>query len=124
MEIYRKEDSGFTLLEVVIALAVIGIALMAILRSLAMSVDVSNNSKNISIATLLAKGKMAEIESREFPDVEEVSEDFGEEYPGFRWERSVSEIGVEDLVKVVVRVLWQGGGDERSVELVTLISKR
>ncbi len=118
------KDTGFTLLEVMVALALMGIALVAILRSLAMSVDVSNESKNISIATLLAKGKMAELESLGFPDVGEASGDFGEESPGFRWERRVSETGVEDLRKVVVRVLWQGDGNDKKVELVTLISKR
>lgn len=123
-ETNREENSGFTLLEVMVALALIGIALVAILRSLAMSVDVSNESKNISIATLLAKGKMAELESLGFPDVEEASGDFGEESPGFRWERSVSETGVEDLRKIVVRIIWQGNGNDKKVELVTLISKR
>lgn len=121
---WKKRNAGFTLLEVMVALAIIGIALVAILRSLAMSVSVSNEAKSLSIGTLLAKGKMAEIESRGFPDIEEADGDFGEEYPGYRWERNVSEIGIEDLRKVVVRVLWGEGENAKRVELVTLLAKR
>ena len=120
----RKKNAGFTLLEIMITIAIVGIALVAIMRALAMSVDVCNKSRNISISTLLAKGKMAEIESRGFPDAEEISGDFGEEYPGFKWERSISKIGMEGLRKVVVRVLWQEGESEENVELVTLVSNR
>ena len=120
----RKKNAGFTLLEIMITIAIVGIALVAIMRALAMSVDVCNKSRNISIATLLAKGKMAEVESRGFPDAEEISGDFEEEYPGFKWERSISEIGMEGLRKVVVRVLWQEGESEENVELVTLVSNR
>ena len=120
----RKKNAGFTLLEIMITIAIVGIALVGIIRALAMSVDVCNKSRNISIATLLAKGKMAETESRGFPDVEEITGDFGEEYPGFKWERSISEIGIEGLRKVTVRVLWQEGESEEIVEMLTLISNR
>ena len=119
-----RENAGFTLLEVMITLAIIGIAFVAILRSLGMSVDLSYESKNISLATLLAQGKMAEIEGSGFPEVEEVSEEFGDEYPGFRWEKSISEIGVEGLRKVVVRVFWQESENANNVELITLISQK
>ena len=123
-KILKRKDAGFTLLEVMVALAVIGVALVAVLRSLAMSVNASNESRNISVATFLAKGLMAEIENRGFPDLEETSGDFKEEYPGFRWERNVSDTGMEDLVKVTARVIWQDGAHEKKVELVTLITEK
>ena len=119
-----RENAGFTLLEVMMTLAIISIAFVAILRSLGMSVDLSYESKNISLATLLAQGKMAEIEVAGFPEVEEVSEEFGDEYPGFRWEKSISEIGVDGLRKVVVRVFWQESENANNVELITLISQK
>jgi len=120
----KKRETGFTLLEIMITLAIIGIALVAILRSLGMSMDVSNESRNISIATFLAKGKMAEIESQGFPETGETNGDFGDENPGFRWEKSISRIEIEGLRKIVVNILWGEGKSEKKVELVTLISKR
>ncbi|MDY7034209.1 MAG: prepilin-type N-terminal cleavage/methylation domain-containing protein [Thermodesulfobacteriota bacterium] len=121
---YDKQNAGFTLLEVMITLAVIAISIVAILRALGMSVDLSYESKNITAATLLAKGKMAEVESEGFPEIEEISGDFGDESPNFRWEKSISEIGIEELRKVEIRVLWQEGNNEKKVELVTLISEK
>ncbi|MFH1625329.1 MAG: type II secretion system minor pseudopilin GspI [Pseudomonadota bacterium] len=120
----RRADGGFTLLEVMVTLAIVGIALVAILRSLAMSVDVSNESRNLSVATLLAKWKMAEIESQVFPDVGEGGGEFGDEYPGFRWETTTTETEVKELRKVAVTVLWQEGKYEKKLQLATLISQR
>ena len=114
-KVIPRTDRGFTLLEVMVTLAIVGIALVAILRSFAMSVDVSNESSNLSVATLLAKWKMGETEGQGFPDVGDTGGDFGDEYPGFRWERAVSETGVKELRKAAVTVMWQEGKYEKRV---------
>ena len=54
---------GFTLLEVMIALAVISIALMALLGSQSQGLSLANESRFNTTASLLAQGKMAEIEA-------------------------------------------------------------
>jgi general secretion pathway protein I len=60
----RRRDRGFTLLEVMVALAVLAASLMAV-------ADLSGNAlrnyvyaRDLSVATLLARGKMAELEEK------------------------------------------------------------
>ena len=122
--VLNKRDKGFTLFEVMVAIAIIAIALLAIMRSLSMSVRVTGESKNIFIATMLARGEMARIEGQGFPDVGEEKGDFDEDYSNFRWEKNIGLTEFKELRKVVVTVFWPEGKDERKMELVTYISKR
>ena len=57
-----KQRKGFTLLEVMIAVAILGLGLTAILAAQAGSFSMSANARNMSIVTGLARCKMGEIE--------------------------------------------------------------
>ena len=60
---YSRENSGFTLLEVMIAMAIIAIALVAVFGSQSQSLSLANEAKFSTTAALLAQSKMAEIET-------------------------------------------------------------
>ena len=64
-----RESLGFTLLEVMIALAILSLVAVAFLRAQASSIRLVDESSQISMATLLAKEKMAELESGGFPEL-------------------------------------------------------
>ncbi len=53
---------GFTLLEVMIALALLGFALVVLMRSTASNISSAEAAHMMGIATDLARGKMYEIE--------------------------------------------------------------
>ncbi len=53
---------GFSLLEVVIALGILGIGLAALLESQIGSISTVDRSRSLTIATLLARSKMVDIE--------------------------------------------------------------
>jgi len=63
-----RARAGFTLLEVMIAMAILSLVAVAFLRAQASSVRLVDESVQISMATLLAKERMAELESRGFPE--------------------------------------------------------
>jgi general secretion pathway protein I len=91
---------GFTLLEVMIALAVISIALMALLGSQSQGLSLANESRFNTTASLLAQGKMAEIEAiRDQRDLASDSGDFGEEFPDYAWQLSVHDVSFEGAGK-------------------------
>ncbi len=64
-----RKRCGFTLLEVMIALAILALVGVAFLRAQAGSVRLLDESSQISLATLLAREKMAELEGMGFPEV-------------------------------------------------------
>jgi len=97
---------------------------VAFLRAQASSIRLVDESSQISLATLLAKEKMAEMESAGFPEPGKNSGNGGAEFPLFRWEQIVSSTEILALRKVLVRVLWMDGRQERSLELTTYLAKR
>ena len=82
---------GFTLLEVMVAIAVIAIALTAALGSQSQSLSIASEAKFYTTATLLARQKMAEIDAGYLEDLSTDSGDFGEEFPNYRWEMTVND---------------------------------
>ncbi len=115
---------GFTLLEVMIALAILALVGVAFLRAQASSVQLLDESGQISLATLLAREKMAELESLGFPEAGKTSGRGGDAFPGFRWEQVVSPTEIPILRQGLVRVLWKDGTRERNLELVAYFAQK
>ncbi len=84
---------GFTLLEVLVAVAVLGLALVSLLGLHVRNIDLIARDQRITEATLLARGLMAEVDAAPFPDLGVTEGDFEvdypERYPDLRWEREV-----------------------------------
>ena len=105
---------GFTLLEVMIAVAIIAIALMAVLGSQSQGLSLAGESRFNRTAALLAQGKMAEIEAvKDQRDLNSGSGDFGDEFPGYTWQLSAHEVlfdGAEEisgrLKQIDLEVSW------------------
>ena len=77
----RRDEStqGFTLLEVMVAVAILALALTAIFSSEAGAIKVHHRARKTTVATMLARCKMAEIEEQlteeGLPGIEEVGSD-------------------------------------------------
>lgn len=96
---------GFTLIEVMVAVAILGISLVAIFASEAGAIRAGARARHITTATLLARCKMGEIEEQlateGFPAVSEDGEDEcceGGEQEGFRCEWNVERVELPDSV--------------------------
>ena len=109
----HEESFGFTLLEVMVAMAIIAIALTAVLGLQSQSVSLASEARFNTTAPLLAQRKMAEIEAKEPKEVIDDSGDFGEDFPGYFWELTVRDIAFDrpenasdHLVGIEVKVFW------------------
>jgi general secretion pathway protein I len=103
--------AGFTLLEVLIAIAVLGIALLALLSLEHQDLQSVIRGQDISRAAMLAQALMTQAELERFPQVGTTSGNFNQmysgQYPNFRWTRSVEPSPVfPDLRKVEIHVLY------------------
>src|SRR5262245_2320514 len=89
---------GFTLLEVMLALAVLGVGLIALLGITSRDVRASYRAKQLTIATGLARSKMYDIEEEllrtGFQDTAEHMEgDFADDaQPKFKWSAEIEKV--------------------------------
>jgi len=119
---FRHFRMGFTLLEVMIAVSIIAIVLVAVFGSQSQSLSLANDAKFNTTAALLAQGKMAEVEMENSLDMGATSGDFGEDFPEYQWELRISEVpltgteGLEYIKQVDVIVHW-GDRDKRRYAL-------
>ncbi len=124
ISVAKKNKNGFTLLEVMIALAILALVGVAFLRAQAGSIRLLDESSQISLATLLARERMAEMEGTGFPELGKDSGAGGEAFPGFQWEQVVTGTDLPVLRQGLVRVLWKDGTRERTLELVAYFAQK
>jgi general secretion pathway protein I len=95
MSSLRKKPFAFTLLETIIAMSILGVTLLGIFRISSMAVVSHVYAKKLTIATLLARSKMVDIEQELYDkgfnaDDDELSGDFSEEgWSGFKWRAKI-----------------------------------
>ena len=105
--------SGFTLLEVLVSLAILATAFAAVLRLHSDSMNMVIAGRVHTKALELAQYKMTEIELAGIQNVDLLSGDFAEQAPDYRWELQVEPAAMDPWSKVTVvvanRNLKEGG---------------
>ncbi len=122
---------AFTLIEVLIALAITVIGLVPLLHLLTMSTLMTDSAWNLSQATLIGNAKLAEVISQ---DDLKISTDKGsikspEKEIVFDWQSKVAEALIEeleetnltDLWKVTVNVMWYEGKNQKQISMTTYV---
>lgn len=118
----RAPQAGFTLIEVVVALAILSVAVVAAIQGFAQGLRLLKLAGDHQYATLLADQKAREIVTPKAGEAQ------GEDERGFAWQTVTTEIPAPDLTRegvqapawrvyqIAVKVRWSG----REVELTTL----
>jgi prepilin-type N-terminal cleavage/methylation domain-containing protein len=122
----NPDENGFSLLEVIIALAIMAIGFMTVMQLFSGSIKSIDMSDQYLKATTLANSKMGELELMDFT-TDEVSGVFENEQ-NFSWEietrpysSELNEAGGDiNLSEFILRVLWKDGRQDRQLELTTL----
>ncbi len=116
----NKKNPGFSLLEVMVAMAIMAITLVAVLDSQSVSISGASEAKFSTTAALLAQKKMAEIQISKPEDISSDSGDFGDDHPGYSWELTVEDPSFDapenvtnHLKQLDLKVSW--GDDEQYV---------
>jgi general secretion pathway protein I len=125
----RNPRGGFTLLEVMVAMAILATVLVVLLENHSMSIRMSQRARQNSLASNLARDLLTEVEIEGFPEINTEAGDFSQKYPGlftgFSWERSISESAFVDFIReVVVRVTYMEGDIPHTVELIEMIGAK
>jgi len=128
--ILSGNTSGFTLLEVIIAMAIMVLAFSSILAVEQGSINASTRAKEMNIVGMLAKNQMVEteykIEGKTFDEVKkEESGTFEAPYEEYRWKTTVQELKFPSLGSLGggSGEKKSGGGDEAQNQMTTLVTK-
>ncbi len=88
---------GFTFLEIMVALAILSIVLTAVYRMQSQTISMNTEKQFLTLAPLLGAGRLASLESTNLEDGKDESGDFGEDYPGYRWQVTATPVESELL---------------------------
>ena len=114
-------DSGFTLLEVMVAVAVLSFALASVLGVAAHNVGLASRAADLRAAAGLADDMASEIDARGLSSVSARSGKV-DERPGFEWHLSVIPYGIPQLgtrMRIVsILITWDGGEESYEVSFV------
>jgi len=116
-------QQGFTLLEIMVALAILGIAMISLLSLANRSIAVHARLQHLTQATLLAQQKMSVSElTAQTNGVSQLTDSngvFAEPYTDYHWRMKISSTPLPAVQMVTIKVYW---GDEGSQEGVYVTS--
>ena len=118
-QISNSRRDGFTLIEVIVAMAILGISLVLIMQLFAGGLRAARTSCDYSRAVIHAKDKMAE-------KTEDPVQDSGAFDDGFKWETEIESYrelkdDAYKLIKIKVRIMWPDVmKNSKTLELVGL----
>jgi len=123
---------GFTLIEVVVALAIVSIALLGLLKLHLISIQTADSAQVMSQAVLLAQQKMTEALCHGYPQAGTragVAEADGSQ---FTWRTEVTDaralrarqldLNLRGLRQLLVEVAWQRGSGEKHLQMTTYVA--
>jgi general secretion pathway protein I len=115
----RSNRAGFTLLEVVVAMALLAAGIAAVSELLSGALRLSAAARDASESVIYARQRMEEALLAPNPVAGTEQGRFG---PKYRWEVATAFVPQEgdepyDEIRLQVTVRWMDGGDEHAVEL-------
>ena len=123
-----RKPRGFTLIEVVVAMAILGISLVLVIELFSGGLRLGRASEEYTKASYLARLKLEEISLSD--QMEEGSEE-GEFDRTYRWRVEVKKIDLlpsifetdykppVDFYQIQVRISWKSGNKEKETQLET-----
>ena len=118
-----RSRKGSTLLEVMVAVAVVSIALVPIVTVVLGGVDTEDYVKKLGRATMIADEKLRQIEEKGIPGLGSEEGLVDREDPGgFSYRLVVSESAIDKVRKAEIEVSWDK--KRGTVKLVQYIAER
>jgi prepilin-type N-terminal cleavage/methylation domain-containing protein len=124
----KKPNDGFTLIEILVAIAILSISMLGIMSAVSSGILGITKNKNLTTAMLIAQSQMNKflIDNQIGPDLQDESIS---EYPGFSFSRTIPRyenamIGPIDAYKVVITVKWLERNQERNYSISYIYQNR
>jgi len=114
---------GFTLVEVLVATAVLATALLAALTAFSMASRVTGAARNDTLLSFLAQEKLAQIQlaGREELSPGTIAGDFGPDYPGYEWKLTFHEADDHNVIRIDLIIAAPEAGRIRETRFSTAV---
>lgn len=89
----QKTDAGFTLLEVMVAVAIIAMSFVSLLGSQSQSISIADISRFETTAAMLAREKLSELQLAGYSELTDGSGQFEDDFSDYAWQNEVRELG-------------------------------
>jgi general secretion pathway protein I len=125
----KSPQAAFTLLEVMVAVAIIAISFVSLLGSQSQSVSIAAISRFETTASMLARQKLAELQLEDFVDLSSGSGAFEDDFAGYDWQVEVENLteddtgisGADELLKVVDLTVTLGNNPDMTFHVRTVV---
>jgi general secretion pathway protein I len=118
-------QQGFTLLEIMVALAILAIAMISLLSLANRSIAVHARLQHLTQATLLAQQKMSVSElAAQTSGVSQLSDStgvFAEPYSDYHWRIKISATPLPAVQMVTIKVFWGDEGSNEGVDVTSFL---
>jgi len=118
----RSLVGGFTLLEVLVALAILSAVLVLAYQVMSGAIAASERSERWTMTTFLGESILRDALST-FPDIGEISGRFPPPNDAYTWVRVVRQAAHQDAREVHVTVIWTMRGVEERMTLSGIAAK-
>jgi general secretion pathway protein I len=122
-----RRSKGFSLIEVVAALAIVSIALLGLLRLHLISMSTADKAQAVAQAALVAQERVAEVLCAGYPQVGIKSGVVEADGSEFTWRTEVAEAQCQPvqsgLRKLSVDVAWQKGAGKKHIQMITYVAE-
>ena len=116
--------SGFSLTELVAALAIFSVGVLSCVELYSVSFRTTMDSLDYTQAVFLAEGLLEETLMDDYLTAETDNGDFGRGYPRHSWDMEISELEQAGLLRIHLIVSWTARDVQKSYELITLQADR
>jgi len=114
---------GFTLIEVLAALALIGVVLPVVMQGFSIANGLAASAKERTEASSLADSKLNELVATGDWKLGLLSGDFAPDKPNFHWKAELKNWDSSTLQELDVHVTWTSRGNDREFMVSTLVDQ-
>ena len=128
----QTRPRAFTFVEVIVALAIVSISLLALLRLHIISISMADTAEITSQAVFLANEKIAETLAAGYPKEGTISGTVKKNALRLGWKTEVTDLklpqldgaGITGLRKISVDVNWKQGAGSKHLQMSTYVADR
>ncbi|MHB8764801.1 MAG: type IV pilus modification PilV family protein [Deferrisomatales bacterium] len=113
----RRLRGGFTFLELLVALAILGSSFVVLLTAHSSALRQEARARRLMIASMLGRELLARTDVEGFPDLGGDSGEF-EGYPDFAWERTTETTPFPGVREVRITISWPEAAGTSTTEFL------